>query len=245
MVTGFERVTTDGYISGIYLFGGLCKNTQYVAPIFKANAYNCPHCGAYAHQEWSQVSYPTRSGDGHTYLQGLALSTGACSHYTLWIHEGNFDSASEGTMIYPASSTAPLPIEDIPDDVKEDFIEAREVVNTSPRSAAALLRLALQKLMVHLGEKGKNINDDIGSLVNKGLPVRIQQALDAVRVIGNNAVHPGQIDLKDDRQTALALFELLNMIVEAMITQPKMIHEIYNKIPESTKQEIGKRDGKA
>ena len=221
---------------------------KYVAPIFKADAYNCPHCGAYAHQKWSEVLYsnPNRGEGGFITLQDLALCICvACSYYTLWIHEGKFDSASEGTMIYPASSTAPLPSEDMPEDVKEDFVEGRAVVNTSPRSAAALLRLALQKLMVHLGEKGKNINDDIGSLVGKGLPAMIQQSLDAVRVIGNNAVHPGQIDLKDDRDTALALFDLLNVIVGDRITQPRMIDEIYdNKIPESAKKAIEKRDGK-
>jgi len=34
----------------------------------------------------------------------------------------------------------------------------------------------------------------------------ILQSLDIVRVIGNESVHPGVIDLKDDRHTALRLF---------------------------------------
>ena len=37
----------------------------------------------------------------------------------------------------------------------------------------------------HLGESGKNINDDIAALVKKGLNLMIQQSLDVVRVIGN------------------------------------------------------------
>ena len=60
-----------------------------------------------------------------------------------------------------------------------------------------------------LGEKGKKIDDDIASLVRKGLEPDIQQALDVVRVTGNNAVHPGQIILEDDKATAVALFELV------------------------------------
>ncbi len=63
-----------------------------------------------------------------------------------------------------------------------------------------------------------------------------------MRVIGNNAVHPGELDLRDDKETALALFELLNMIVEVMITQPKKVDEIYEKLPEGAKEAIERRD---
>jgi hypothetical protein len=56
-----------------------------------------------------------------------------------------------------------------------------------------------------------------------GLDGRIQKALDVVRVIGNKAVHPGQIDLRDDKATASKFFALVNLIVEATITSPKHV----------------------
>lgn len=112
----------------------------------------------------------------------------------------------------------------------------------SPRGAAALLRLAVQKFCKHLGEKGDNINQDIGELVKKGLPVGVQQALDGVRVIGNNAVHPGQIDITDDPDTAARLFELVNIVCDYMVTQPRRVKEIYDKIPPALKEAINKRD---
>ena len=93
-----------------------------------------------------------------------------------------------------------------------------------------------------LGEGGKDLNKDIGSLVKKGLPLKIQQALDAVRVIGNNAVHPGELDLRDDIATANALFDLLNMIVSVMITQPKQVEAVYEKIPAGAREQIERRD---
>ena len=65
------------------------------------------------------------------------------------------------------------------------------------------------------------------SLVEKGLPLRLQQALDAVRVIGHAAVHPGEMDLKDDQETAGALFGLVNFIVEKMIAEPKEVERLY------------------
>lgn len=150
----------------------------------------------------------------------------------------------EGKLIYPSHSTALLPNPDLPDEVKDDYEEARAILAQSPRGAAALLRLAIQKLCVHLEESGKNLNDDIASLVKKGLHVKVQQALDAVRVIGNNALHPGQIDIKDDQETAAKLFSLVTLIAEHMISQPKHVEEMYKQLPEGQREAIERRDKK-
>ena len=66
--------------------------------------------------------------------------------------------------------------------------------------------------------------------------------LDSVRVIGNNAVHPGEIDLSDNTQLALSLLNFINLIVENQISQPKRIDEIYNSLPESNLKSIERRD---
>lgn len=122
--------------------------------------------------------------------------------------------------------------------------EAASILTQSPRGAAALLRLALQKLCMHLGSKGKNINDDVADLVAKGLPVKVQQALDSVRVIGNNAVHPGQIDT-DNPSVAGSLFTLVNLVTDYMISKPNEVAAIYAALPKSAIEAIEKRDGKA
>lgn len=146
-------------------------------------------------------------------------------------------------LIYPVSKVSFAPNEGMPDDVKMVFLEANEIIDKSPKGAAALLRLCVQKLMPHLGEKGDNINNNIASLVKKGLDTRIQKALDVVRVVGNNAVHPGQIDLDDDKTIAANLFGLVNLIVETQITQKKHIDQLFDVVvPDSVKAQIEKRD---
>jgi hypothetical protein len=145
-------------------------------------------------------------------------------------------------MIYPFHGSAPLPNPDLPDDVRTDYEEARAVTSQSPRGAAALLRLAIEKLCRHLGEKGADINSDIASLVERGLPIKVQQAFDIVRVIGNNDVHPGQIDLTDNAEIAGKLFGLVNLIAEVMIAQPKQIEKLYADLPQSQREAIAKRD---
>ncbi len=164
------------------------------------------------------------------------LATAKCDHchnYSVWLNEN---------MLHPNNGDAPPPNPDLPKSVKKLYLEAASIANTSPRGAAALLRLAVQVLCKELGEKGEHINSDIKSLVKKGLPDRVQKALDIVRVTGNNAVHPGQIDV-DDPTVIGKLFELLNVIVEYMISMPKRIDAVYNDLPEKTLAAINKRDG--
>ncbi len=207
---------------------------EYVAPTFEADAFHCPsaNCGVYAHQEWGRAY--SKVDTGSKGVEGISVSYCArCGAYALWLNDA---------ILYPTASIAPLWTDDMPEDVAADYKEARDIVARSPRAACALLRLALQKLMPHLGGKGKHLDDDIGALVKKGLPERLQQALDGVRVIGNNAVHPGEIDLKDDADTAVALFHILNMIVDVVITQQKRVAEVYSKVPSASKDAIRRRD---
>ncbi len=158
-----------------------------------------------------------------------------CKKFALWVDDG---------LIYPAKKYGEHPNEDLPENVSAVVDEARSIIDLSPKGAAALLRLAIQLLVIDLGESGTNLNSDIGSLVQKGLDVKIQRALDIVRVIGNESVHPGVIDLNDDKDTALELFGLINLICDQMISQPKRIDNLYGKLPETKRAEIEKRDAK-
>lgn len=156
-----------------------------------------------------------------------------CKKIAVWVAEN---------LVFPPHKLSTPANNDLPDNIVADYEEARNIVDASPRGAAALLRLCVQKLCVHLGERGKKIDDDIGSLVKKGLNPIVQQSLDIVRVIGNESVHPGVIDLNDDRATALSLFDLVNAITDQMITHPKKVAEMYNNLPEDKKKAIERRD---
>ena len=205
---------------------------KYFPPQFLGRHFNCPNCGVLAPQRWAA---PTGSFKGSrrsiTSLQ--AARCDHCTEFSIWIR---------GLLVDPDSFGAPPPNDDLGEDVKSDYLEAASILNKSPRGAAGLLRLAVQKLCIQLGEKGKDLNTDIGNLVKQGLPDRIKKALDIVRVIGNNAVHPGQIDLEDAPETAAVLFELINQIADSMITQPSGINRIYESLPEGAREQIEKRD---
>lgn len=157
----------------------------------------------------------------------------SCKKIAVWIHD---------KLVFPKQKYQIASNFDLPDDIKNDYNEASAIFDDSPRGAAAILRLAIQKLCMHLKQPGKNINSDIQALVKAGLDVQVQQALDFVRVIGNNAVHPGNIDIEDNKETVLALFGLINLIAEKMISEPKHVNELFDSLPDGVKEQIKKRD---
>jgi len=207
---------------------------SYVKPERGVNSFTCPHCGVLARQY--HKSSPEELNGNYSYRQEHIVcitKCNACEYIALW----HFN-----TLVYPQIGLAPQPNPDLPDDVKQDYLEAASISNLSPKGAAALLRLAIQKLCIHLGGNGENINQDIGLLVQNGLPPKIQKSLDIVRVVGNNAVHPGQIDA-DNPEIVGALFTLINIISETMISVPNQIDNLYGDLPAGALAAIERRDG--
>lgn len=205
--------------------------SKYYPPTFQEKQFHCILCGVYARQIWG----PLRGIINSNYFD-TNFSHSHCTHCNekcYWY---------DGRMIVPSEAPVPPPHVDMPASCIGEYNEARDIVARSPRAAAALLRLALQKLMIELGEKGKNINDDIGALVKKGLPIEVQQALDYCRVIGNNGVHPGEIELTDNPEISHSLFEMLNFIVEDRISRPKKVASLYNILPQGALSAVKKRD---
>lgn len=222
--------------------------SRYVVPNLRTVSFTCPTCGSLAQQKKSSLDYylnlATHKFDmrdanysdhkGEKLLIDITTCQ-SCFNYHIWINS---------KMVTPEVSNIPMPLEDMPEKVKDIYNEARGVFSKSYKAATALLRLALEYLCDDLSAKGKDVNEKIGYLVSRGLPIEIQQALDTVRIAGNNAVHPGVIDLEDNDTSAILLFEMLNLIVDNRIIQPLKIRKFYSALPEGSRKGIEKRDNK-
>jgi hypothetical protein len=246
-----------------------------MTPTFGSDKFQCPHCGVASQQTWfdvrragkcanailDNVFYGYRSSIQDyqqnaitAFMQEVhranerhmsefvpdvfsVATCGSCGNITLWVDKA---------LLFPRETPVAAPNVDMDADIQTLYLEAASIVVDSPRGATALLRLALQLLLKQLGKSGNNINNDIKELVSDGLSSKIQKALDLLRVVGNNAVHPGQIDLNDGKEIALKLFHVLNFIADEMITKPKELDLLYSDVvPDETKQHINTRDGRA
>lgn len=206
-------------------------HTPYILPSFNKEAFNCPHCHAYSTMEWERLLYRDESEITDSFIvQAKCVHCNRCSYW--YSHPKDAGKTTHGKMISPPMNLLPNAHSEMPADVKADYEEAREIAQHSPRAATALLRMCLQKLCVHLGGTGKDLDADIQALVNQGLPVMIQQALDIVRVIGKNAVRGGEFNSADVATVATSLFELVNHMVEDRIAQPRKLQTMYMNLPQ-------------
>lgn len=210
----------------------------YIAPQKELRGYTCPHCRAVSQKNIFQHHFQEDLfSEGHNNMSVRNRLTihrcVLCGKKIIWCDD---------EYIYPdIVPIAPNP--DMPECVAQLFREAGLIASKSPRAACALLRLSVERMCIELGVNEGTIDKNISKLVDMGLPVMIQQALDVVRVVGNKAVHPGQISFDvDDKATVDALMELLNIITERMISEPKRISAMYSALPPSSLEAIQRRD---
>ncbi|SCL22920.1 protein of unknown function [Micromonospora rhizosphaerae] len=198
-----------------------------------------PTCGVFAHQMTADVSIDAVVG---VYPAFKATVCQRCHGPAMWVRA---EDGGSWLLAFPQRALGLPPHSDMPPTVTAIYEEARAVAQRSPRSGAGLLRLALQMLIDDLEPGAGTLDVKIGKLVGSGLDPRVQKAMDIVRVVGNNAVHPGQISLDDDPNLLPSLFRLINMVVEEMISRPKHLDQLFELLPEQAREGIERRNSRA
>ena len=246
------------------------KDSKSQPPQLWDESFSCPHCNVLAVQNWHNerifleklfsyqyqlfLDYSIGIADyrqeaiknflseikprflGFSDRQYIIAECTHCKKFSIWIDK---------KMVYPLIPTSLPPNEDMPEDVKKTYEEARQVQPFSVRASAALLRVALEQLTAHLGEKKGTLNTKIKNLKKKGLSVEVIQILDIVRIYGNEGGnHVGVIDLedKDNEDTVDRLFKLVNSIVSQTISIKKDTKSLLEGLPQNKKEGIKNRD---
>jgi len=158
--------------------------------------------------------------------------------------EGDFEMEfflEKEETIYPKNTLKKLP-EEIPEKYKNDFLEAYSIIDYSPKASAALSRRVVQMIIrEEFGIKKKSLAEEIQNFIqSKDIPTYLQDAIDAIRQIGNLAAHPiknentGQITEVEPGE-AEWLIEVLESLFDFTFVQPKRLEERKNKLEEKLK----------
>lgn len=151
-----------------------------------------------------------------------------CEDVSIWRDE---------KLVYPLTALVDKPSKYLSCEIAEIYNEAASVAILSPCSAAALLRLALQKLFVEHGFFKNSINESIMTLHKQAkINDELKDILDNIRFSGNNAVHVGLITLeKEDEKNILYCFKAFNRICEILLEEPIKDKELNKKLQEAQK----------
>ncbi len=224
-------------------------------PRFKATAFICPHCCRNEHQVWGNPIIIHKSSNSWD-CYNLRFSECQWCHWRMvWIDHLNpiywITAWKESNIVFPINYNKKLKInfsKDTPQIVANDLKEAASIVDLSPRWACALLRLSLQKfldiIIVRVSWKKKNtIDESIKFLLEKDIISNdINNIMHTLRIVWNEAVHPWLMDLEDNKDIALKMFEFFNYLVKTIITDNKEKIKIFNMLPENKRKDAIKNN---
>lgn len=132
----------------------------------------------------------------------------------------------------------------IPEQIRNDYSEASQILEASPKAAATLLRRCLQG-MIHdfWNIHEKNLNAEISSLNGK-IPQKQWKAIDGLRQIGNIGAHMEQdvntiIDIEPNE--AKMLLKLIELLFDKWYIASHEEEELMNSISDLAKEKTQAR----
>ncbi len=214
------------------------RKFEHTPPEPTSSKFTCPHCHGNTNHDRGDIVY---NGDNYveTIRELVATRCRGCDSYIVWsktTDEGAEDDSSENNtssdqevvrIVYPSDAIVPLPSSDMPLNVTKDYKEASTIATSSPRAAIILLRSAVEKMCIHLGQPGKNLDKDIRALVKaQKLNIDQERVLKITQLLGNAGTHGEGTEGELDLNQALAVFSFLNYIVDQLISVPKQIEKM-------------------
>lgn len=179
---------------------------QATPPTFRASPFTCPHCGVLAQQSWAPMAAKNQPIDPDIERSKCRN----CNRHAYWAWE---------QLVAPAVPFGPPPNDDLQGPLLDVYQEARDVAGRSPRAAAALLRLLVERLVHELdgvGHEGERLQVKVDRLRDDGkIDAGTYEAMLAVKIAGDGALHTGQIDTEaeDQGEVVVVLFGIVNHIV--------------------------------
>ncbi len=167
----------------------------------------CPHCTVNFHSNWSGNPISYHKAQFRVPFMGQKIEaswqyrTAICPNCKDGIIEIAPVTPNEARrlrdwrMVYSiGASRGPISLV-VPTEIREDYIEACNVLPISAKASAALSRRCLQNVLNEAGYKVRDLSEQIDLLLNekdplKAIPLRLRTTIDLIRNFGNFGAHP-------------------------------------------------------
>jgi hypothetical protein len=162
----------------------------------------CPHCGIHFHEGWDS-NWLTRYGqqasdkDSRWFIRTAICPE--CERITVELGQTVDAMGHVGwSQVYPVGANRGPVSPYVPTPIAQDYVEACNVLSSSPKASAALSRRCLQHILRDHDYKAKDLANQIDLLLKetdpaKALPMKLRSTIDAIRNFGNFAAHPNEI----------------------------------------------------
>ncbi len=219
------------------------------APQLLAESFECPRCGAFAHQEWFNLEYKPDKASKYDWFSDdddwgasthhehswRASRCAACRDFSVW--RGR-------SLAFPSTTLLTEPAHPKMDPkARELYEEAAGVLPVSRRAAAALARASLEAQLKALGvgTESDRLDARIAHLGDQ-VTTSLWQTLTVLRDVGNKALHePDSSGLvaivldNSDAELAAFLLAAINEVVEELVAKPARAEELFQSLPEGVR----------
>ena len=163
----------------------------------------CPHCSVAFREQWYSDSMRYPDGVASNWSCITTVCPGCdkpCIQIKERISTGNAAIDTVGRLlasaqwVYPNSRRRQSFGEEVPDNLKNDYYEACDIVLLSPRSSATLCRRVLETMLREQGYQQDDLYAQIQAVrveedPDKRLSAVLLETIDAVRQFGNFSAH--------------------------------------------------------
>jgi hypothetical protein len=202
----------------------------------------CPYCQHHFHEQWRWQQVQITENNDIYGVDGKAiraLRTPCCKSYVVQYHDTQgIDTRSievPWRMVEPIGANRGPVSAYVPAAIRDDYIEACNVLPLSAKASAALSRRCLQNILHEQGYRAKDLNREIDLLLNesdtsKSVPSSLRTTIDGIRNFGNFSAHPiadrTSLEIIDvEPEEAEWCLEILEGLFDHFYVQPQIAAE--------------------
>ena len=221
----------------------------------KRKTYICPFCNQ-SQSYFSRLTYGAVDNQIYNESSGVvkgyeeayfSIYTLSCTNQACHKRSVIAINITSGKQIdiYPQNVYRHFP-DYIPQQIRDDYEEASQIIDKSPKAAATLLRRCLQGMIRDFwGVSEKRLIDEINAIKDKVTPSQ-WKAIDGLRHIGNIGAHMEKdvnliVDVTSDEATKL--LKLIELLLEKWYISRQEEEELYDSIVTIADEKAEERKG--